>query len=104
MINSLNQRAIIEAPVRVPDGAGGGTESWSTLAIVWAGLVPLTAADKFGPDALESRVKHKLTIRRLASIGAGMRAAIGSRLFAIRGVLDEGPRASLMTLLVEEQP
>ena len=104
MISTLNQRCTIEQPVRTPDGAGGATQSWSTLAVVWARLEPLTATDRVAAVALQSTARHKLTLRRLASAAAGMRAAIGSRFFAIKGVLDEGPRATLMTLLVEEQP
>jgi len=104
MISDLNQRCTIEQPVRTPDGAGGAIESWTTLAVVWAKLAPITAADTFGPHALESRAKHKLTLRRLASAAAGMRARIGARTFAIHGVLDTGPQAPLMTLAVEELP
>jgi SPP1 family predicted phage head-tail adaptor len=104
MIANLNQRATIEQPVRTSDGAGGASESWSTLAVVWAKLEPVTSTDRFAAAALEAKSRYKLTLRRLASAAAGMRAVIGSRTFAINGVLDAGPGAPLMTLLCEESP
>ncbi len=104
MIGTLNQRCTIEQPIRTPDGAGGATEAWTTLAVVWANLTPLSATESVVAGALQSRARHKLTLRRLASAAAGMRARIGARTFAIKGVLDEGPRAPLTTLLMEETP
>lgn len=103
MISDLNQRATIEQVSRTPDGEGGASEAWTTLAVVWAKLEPVSATDSLGPDALESRVKHKLTLRRLASIAAGMRARIASRVFLIHAVFDKGPQEPLTTLLCEEQ-
>jgi SPP1 family predicted phage head-tail adaptor len=104
MISNLNQRAGLLAPILTPDGGGGYGESWTTIATIWCNVQPQSGEDVFGPDAVEQRVRHRVTIRRLAGVAAGQRLAIGSRTLRIHDVLDEGPQASLMTLLCEELP
>ncbi len=104
MLGTLNQRAVISARAAVPDGAGGIGESWSFVIAVWARVDPLSGGDLYGPDADESRVRHRITARRYAAFAAGQRATIGSRNFAIHAVLDEGPPAQFVTLLCEELP
>jgi len=103
MIGNLNQRCAIQQPVRTPDGTGGATESWSTLALVWAKLEPVSASSAFGPDAREAKARHRIVIRRLASAAPGMQAVIGPRVFTIEGVLDAGAQEAFMTLLCEEK-
>jgi len=104
MIGKLNQRGLIEAKALTPDGGGGFSESWETVTSAWLSLEPLSGTDGFGPDANESRVRHKIVLRRLAGIEAGNRITVGARHFAVRTVLDQGPREPLITLLCEELP
>jgi len=104
MIGALNQRAIIEAQTTAPDDGGGATGTWQTVTTVWLRIEPLSGRDVFGPDRNEQRIRHRLTLRREPAITAGMRARITTRIFTIQAILDEGPQASLMTLLAEEAP
>jgi SPP1 family predicted phage head-tail adaptor len=104
MIGNLNQRALLLASTLAPDGGGGFSDDWEAFATVWVAVEPLGGGDAFGPDRLEARVRHKLTLRRRSDIAAGQRAQVGSRLFRIHTVLDDGPQATLMTLLCEELP
>lgn len=104
MLGTLNQRATIRAQTLTPDGGGGYTESWDVVATLWARLAPVSGTDRVAADHLESRARHKLTLRRNTVIAAGQRAEIGTRLFAIRAVLDPGPQSALVTLLCEELP
>ncbi len=104
MLSTLDQRAALQAKTLTPDGGGGFSESWETFAVVWVKVAPASAADSFGPDALESRARHKVTLRRRTDVAAGQRLAVGSRTFKVHGILDEGPRAPFITLLCEELP
>ncbi len=104
MISNLNQRASLLANTLTPDGGGGFTDDWESFAAVWVAVEPICGSDAFGPDRLEARVRHRLTLRRRGDIAAGQRVQIGSRLFRIHTVLDEGPQAPLITLLCEELP
>ena len=104
MIGELNQRASIEAKTLTADGGGGYSESWDVVATVWVSITPNSGGDVFGPDQAESRVRHKIMLRRTTVVAAGQRVVVGSRTFRIHAVLDEGPNATLMNLLCEELP
>jgi SPP1 family predicted phage head-tail adaptor len=104
VIGELNQRAQIEARTLTPDGGGGYSESWDVIANVWVSIAPSNGGDVFGPDQTESRVRHKIALRRNSAIAAGQRVIVGTRTFRIHAVLDEGPNATTMTLLCEELP
>jgi SPP1 family predicted phage head-tail adaptor len=104
MISNLNQRASLLGATLTPDGGGGYSESWTAFATVWCSVEPQSGDDTFGPDATEARVRHRVTLRRLAGVAAGQRIAIGSRNLRIHDVLDNGPQAPLLILLCEEFP
>lgn len=102
MIGELDRRATLQAKVLTPDGGGGYAESWQTFGSMWVKISPIAATDAFGPDALESRVRHRLTLRRRSDLAAGQRVLVGARTFRVHALLDEGPRTSTVTLLCEE--
>ncbi|HWA91812.1 MAG TPA: phage head closure protein [Rhizomicrobium sp.] len=102
MIGALNQRATLLANTLVPDGGGGFSESWETFASVWVAVEAIGGDDAFGPGRLESRVRHRLTLRRRNDVAAGQRATIGPRIFRIHTVIDGG--TPTMVLLCEELP
>ena len=104
MLSMLNQRATLYARTLTADGGGGFTESWDALAQVWIALTPLVAGDTVGADHLESRVRHRIVLRRRGDLVAGQRLIVGARSFRVHGVLDEGPRAQFVTLQCEELP
>ena len=102
MIGQLNQRAILLANTLAPDGGGGFAEDWEAFATVWVKVEPIGGDDTFGPGRLESRVRHRLTLRRRTDVAAGQRAMVGARIFRIHTVIDEGPMSQFMSLLAEE--
>jgi SPP1 family predicted phage head-tail adaptor len=102
MLSILNRRVALEAQVLTPDGGGGYSANWDTVATMWAAIEPVSGADVFGPDASEARVRYRITIRRRSDVFAGMRVNDGGRLFAVKAVLDEGPQLQFFTLLTEK--
>ena len=104
MLGTLNQRATIRAQTLTPDGGGGYSESWDVVATLWARLEPVGGSDLYLADRLESRARHKITIRRNTAIAAGQRVQIAARTFAIRALLDPGAESPFVTLLTEEMP
>jgi SPP1 family predicted phage head-tail adaptor len=102
MLSQLSRRVALEAQTLTPDGGGGYSANWDTIATVWAGIEPIGGADVFGPDASEARVKYRIVIRRRADVFAGMRVNDGGRLFAIKAVLDDGPQSQFFTLMTEK--
>ncbi len=104
MIGNLNQRATLLANTLTADGGGGFTDTWEAFASVWVQVDPIGGDDGFGPGRLESRVRHRLTLRRRGDVAAGQRAMVGTRTFRIHTVIDAGPASPTMTLLCEELP
>lgn len=104
MIGALDQRATLLARTLTPDGAGGFSDGWTAFAAVWIALTPVSTTNAVNADHLESRVRHRITLRRRNDLAAGQRAIVGARTFRVHGVLDEGPRAQYVTLQCEELP
>ena len=84
MLSRLDRRATLEQQTLVPDGAGGYLATWNVIASVWAGIEPVAGSDAFGPDASESRVRYRITIRRRNDVFAGMRLRSANRPLTIR--------------------
>jgi SPP1 family predicted phage head-tail adaptor len=103
-IGNLNQRALLLANTLAPDGGGGFSDDWEAFATVWVAVEVLGGSDDASADRLESRVRHRLTLRRRSDVAAGQRVQTGARLFRIHTVIDSGPQSPLMTLLCEELP
>jgi len=102
VIGELNQRARILARATEPDGAGGVVESWNTVATVWAKLESLSGAEEFVAQAIRTRARYRVTVRRNAAFEPARRVAIGARTFRILDVLDDA--SPTLTLLCEELP
>jgi len=102
VIGELNQRAVLLADTLAPDGGGGFSDTWEAFATVWLKVEPLGGSDAPGAGRLESRVRHRLTLRRRPDLAAGQRAQVGTRLFRIHTVIDDA--SAFMVLLAEELP
>ena len=102
MLSELNQRATLLARTLTPDGGGGYSESWAAFATVWIALEPLGATDTPHASKLESRVRHRITLRRRSDLAAGQRVTVGARTFRVHAILDDGPRAPFVRLQAEE--
>jgi SPP1 family predicted phage head-tail adaptor len=104
MLSRLTQHASLLARTLTPDGGGGYAESWDAFATAWIALEPRDATDDVNADHLESRIRHRVTLRRRPDLAAGQRVQVGPRLFRVYAVLDPGPRAPFIVLNCEELP
>lgn len=102
MIGELNQRARILSRATTPDGAGGYTETWNTAATVWAKLESLSGDEAFVAQAIRTRARYRITVRRNPAIEPARRVVLGTRTFRILDVLDDA--SPVLTLLCEELP
>ena len=102
MLSQLNRRVALEAQTLTPDGGGGYSGGWNTVATIWAAIEPVSGADVFGPDASEARVKYRIAIRHRGDVFAGMRVNDNGRLFAIKSVLDDGLQSQFLMLMTEK--
>src|SRR5262249_44751390 len=101
-IGAARQRAALQSKVLTPDGGGGFAEGWETYAVVWAALQIGQGTQSLQAGRLESRVSHRLTIRRREDVRVNHRVVLGTRVLAIRAIEDEGAQALWMSLSCEE--
>jgi SPP1 family predicted phage head-tail adaptor len=62
-IGDLNRRLVLQAPVEADDGAGGVTRSFTTVAAVWAQVVPQSARADVAADSRGAALRYRITIR-----------------------------------------
>jgi len=102
-VANMKHRVAVQSIARVSDGQGGFTESWSTDATVWAWVRPVKGFEKFQAAQLQSPVTHKVTIRYRTGVTTKQRLLLGTRVLAIREVLDPGEGHTFLELTATEQ-
>ena len=103
-IGERPKRVAVQIEQSTSDGAGGYALTWTTLAMVWADISPVTGSEKFTAGHLEGHVSHKVKIRWRSdlAITTDMRILYNARAFNIRAVMNEDELNQWALLLVEE--
>lgn len=104
-VGALRRRLVLEAPVATPDGLGGATESFQTVASLWGQVEWLAGREMWRMGRPEQLATHRVTLRWRPGVDAGQRLRDGARLFDIRAVADpDGGRRRLVCLVEESTP
>jgi SPP1 family predicted phage head-tail adaptor len=101
-IASFRDRLTLEQPVRTPEGGGGASVAWQTLAEMWAHVRPITGDERLRHDQVAGRLTHRVSIRHRPGVAPAMRFRQGVRIYEIVAVLD-GPLRTHLTCLCEER-
>ena len=105
---NLNRKMLLEAPTRVPDGAGGYTESWSPLGSLWVELRARGGRETSGEDTTLSRTGFRILVRA-APFGAPSRPSPeqrfreGARVFRITSVAEYDQQGRYLSCLADEE-
>lgn len=87
----LREQITIEQRSTTPDAIGQPTESWSTVATVWANIRHISGLEAIKAGATTAVVKASIRIRYLDSLNAGMRVVHGTTVYQIESVLPAPP-------------
>ncbi|WP_422073661.1 head-tail adaptor protein [Tranquillimonas rosea] len=104
----LSRRLELQARVGVPDGAGGLSESWETLGVLWAAMDRRTGRETAAPGGPVGLTRWRITVRG-ARVGSparpvpGQRFREGARCFAIRAVGEADPRGRYLLCDADEE-
>ena len=104
----LNRSLVLEAPLRIADGAGGFARDWQPLGILWAEMKAGAGRETAGSAVRLSRVVWRIIVRA-APFGApsrpvaGQRFREGDRLFHITAVAEKDAGAQYLTCFAEEE-
>jgi SPP1 family predicted phage head-tail adaptor len=102
-IGRLRHRLTLESVSRTPDGGGGASESWSTVATVWAEVTPVGGGESVAADAVTGGVSHEIRFRYRPGVGPSMRLRSGARVFVIAGAIDVDERRRWLKCLCLER-
>lgn len=88
---------------------GDVTESWATLATVWAKRVPLTAGENFDGQTMQTvdveTVRYEIRWRSDIGQNTQLRVLEGSRIYDITGIAEMGFKQGLaLTAKATAQP
>ena len=100
---ALRHRLALEEAQRVSDGAGGFTETWTTVANVWAAVRPTGGTETVDSGRLAGRVSHVVTMRFRPGVAPAMRLRKNARVFQILAAIDEDERHRWLRCLCEER-
>jgi len=101
----LNRRLVLEAPVRVADGAGGFSETWVARGQIWAAVTPRGAGREVDQA---SRLQLSITMRAVPQGAAArphgrMRFRDGGRLYRIEAVQESDATGRWLTCFAVEE-
>ena len=97
----LERRLVLEAPVEMPDGAGGVTRSYVAAASVWAEVAPLSSRGDLVAGVRGATATHRILLRAGPAITTRHRLRDGTRVFTIVSI--RAADAHLLDLQVEER-
>lgn len=104
----LNRPLVLEAPERMADGAGGFSEAWTAMGMLWAAIRAGNGREAEAAGLSVSTVPYRITVRA-APAGApsrplaGQRLRDGARLFRILSVSEADAAARYLTCIAREE-
>ena len=104
----LNRQLTLEAPVRVADGAGGFSQSWTPLGTLWAEVTARSGREMAQGGQPASVVSYRIVVRG-APVGsparpmAEQRFREGSRVFGILAVTEADGLGKYLTCYAQEE-
>lgn len=104
----LSRRLVLEAPVRTDDGAGGFSEEWVALGIIWANVKLRTGRETAVRVGRESETDYRIMVRSTPQGSPsrpvpGQRFVEGVRRFVIEAVGDSDARGRYLTCYAREE-
>lgn len=79
----LRHEILLRTLAQTPDGSGGHTEAFSTLATVFASIERVEGSEDLNAGMLQGVITHKITFRYDAGLTTSDQIRFGSRDFEI---------------------
>jgi len=105
---SLSRELVLETRRILPDGAGGYSEAWVALGVLWAEVVAGSGRDVAGEEVTLSSVPCRITVRG-APVGSEARPKPeqrfrdGERAFRIVAVTERDRAGRYLTCFAREE-
>lgn len=104
----LDRRLVLEEARLTPDGAGGYSESWEELGVLWGEIKPRTGRARADEFVTVSSTGFRITVRASAPGApsrprAGQRFRAGSRVFLILAVTEADANPAYLVCYAQEE-
>ncbi|WP_315833900.1 phage head closure protein [Bradyrhizobium prioriisuperbiae] len=99
-----NKRATFQLLQTVPDGAGGGSESWVDHATVWARFSPENAKEKIQQGRIADAAAGTLWVRSsdaMRQVNDTFRVLLDGKTFNVRSVANPDQRNKDIVMIIE---
>jgi SPP1 family predicted phage head-tail adaptor len=100
---ALKQRLVLEVPAETPDGAGGVTRDYATVATLWAAVTPVAARESVVAEDGGASVTHRILIRMRDDLTTRHRLRKGERIWRITGMRDADASGRFLLIEAEER-
>jgi SPP1 family predicted phage head-tail adaptor len=97
-LNRLDERVTLQTAVRSADGGGGFSESWNTIATVWAAIAPATSSASTDAERQQTSRRYKVNVRYRNDLNVGMRLLWRSKALRVVGAGERSPRSLYRSL------
>ena len=101
-IGDLNKRIEIQAATRVSDEMGGFTETFSTIATVWAAIWPLSATETVQSMQTDMVVSHRIRMRYRSMMRPSWRLKFGEKFYNIVSIINPNMKNEYLDIMAKE--
>lgn len=104
-IGDMKHRARFQESIRLPDGAGGFTQTWQDIATepeVFAAVESLTTSERFRHRQMQKVVTHRLVVRFRADVTPALRVAVSGVAYDIVAISDRDGDKTWLEILAQE--
>lgn len=99
---TLNKRIKIQAATKVADGMGGFTETFSTIATVFAAIWPLSATETVQSMQTGATISHRIRIRYRSVLRPSWRLKFGEKFYNIVSIINPNMKNEYLDLMCKE--
>ena len=98
----LRHRLVLQSKVEVRGAGGGVTTTWSTEAIVWGAIEPLSGKEYLSIQQTQNEATVRIVLRYYSGLDETWRVVNGGRAYAIESVINENDRDRQLVLMCSQ--
>lgn len=87
-IGRQRHRLVLESSTETRDAAGGVTQTWALVEVLWASIDPVKVDERPTSAQVGATATHKLRMRYYSGLTHSMRFKFGSRYFYVVEILN----------------
>lgn len=103
-LGELTSRLLLQQASRTPDGAGGDTMVWTTVATPWGKVVQTGGGEQLEGGQDPSRREFEITIRRRTGLTSALRVCWGAMVMSVTSVRQDDTDREFSVLECTEDP